>query len=312
MRVLVIGSGESGRAALAEAVRDAGYECVEAADGTAASEAHGREPFDVVIIDLEQSGTPDTELCRRLRESEGEWYAHVILIGGQSEKLPLNDGPGAGADEYLQGPVDRDELRARLAAVERIISMNRRLLAQKRILEKLNRDLDVLSRRDHLTGLANRVQLWEDLEVLHGRVQRYGHSYSIALFDVDQFKKYNDVYGHLAGDNVLKAVAGVIGAGLRTGDAAYRFGGEEFVAVLPQQGNESAIAAVERLRRAVEVLGVTHEGNPPWNVVTISAGVATHDPGADASVEKVLQAADTALYVAKAAGRNTVKVRPPS
>jgi two-component system chemotaxis family response regulator WspR len=127
------------------------------------------------------------------------------------------------------------------------------------------------------------------------------------LCDIDHFKLYNDTYGHLAGDEVLKRVAGVISQNLRTGDTAYRYGGEEFLVMLPEQSVGSATVAAERLRRRVEELAIPHEAKAPPGVVTISVGLAAHAPGEGKPLEELLKEADEALYDAKEAGRNRIR-----
>jgi diguanylate cyclase (GGDEF)-like protein len=145
--------------------------------------------------------------------------------------------------------------------------------------------------------LGNRLRLREDLQVLQSRAERYGHSYAVVLCDVDHFKAYNDRYGHLAGDDALRRVAEAISSGLRGGDAAYRYGGEEFLMVLPEQDVGVAATIADRLRLAVEALGIPHEAN--------GAGVAVLAEAGDA--DDLLREADAALYEAKKAGRNTVR-----
>jgi two-component system, cell cycle response regulator len=123
---------------------------------------------------------------------------------------------------------------------------------------------------------------------------------------VDYFKLYNDHYGHLAGDEVLQKVAEVIAGQGRSGDTAYRYGGEEFLIILPEQDQESAASIADRLRRAVEDLRIPHEAKDPPGIVTISAGVATLSAGANKSADDLLGEADAALYRAKQSGRNRV------
>ncbi len=130
----------------------------------------------------------------------------------------------------------------------------------------------------------------------------------MALCDVDRFKLYNDTYGHPAGDEVLRQVAGVLGGGCRQGDAAYRYGGEEFLLLLPEQPPEGAVLAMERLRRAIEQLAIPHAANPPAGVVTISAGITALLPREQRDVEALLREADAALYRAKELGRNRVVI----
>jgi diguanylate cyclase (GGDEF)-like protein/PAS domain S-box-containing protein len=171
-------------------------------------------------------------------------------------------------------------------------------------LKRLNAELYRTSRRDHLTGLKNRLQLQEDLEVMRDRSRRYGHSYCVAMCDVDHFKAYNDHHGHLAGDQALKRVAETIRAQCRVGDIAYRYGGEEFLIVFPEQTLESAQIAMERIRGAVESMGIPRAGG--GGAVTISGGVAVLYPNEEKTLDRLLQEADAALYRSKETGRNRV------
>jgi diguanylate cyclase (GGDEF)-like protein len=137
-------------------------------------------------------------------------------------------------------------------------------------------------------------------------VERYDRGYAVALCDVDHFKSYNDSCGHLAGDDVLRSVAGALNRSCRRGDAVYRYGGEELLVLLPGQEIELAIAAGERMRQAVEALGIPHPLGEPSDVVTVSVGVAARDHTHAGGVSKLLSAADDALYRAKNEGRNRV------
>jgi diguanylate cyclase (GGDEF)-like protein len=158
------------------------------------------------------------------------------------------------------------------------------------------------ARVDALTGIPNRRAMDEELKVLLARAARDEHDVAVVLVDVDNFKDYNDGYGHLAGDELLSSLGMTLKDVLRDSDTVYRFGGEEFLAVLPDQDTESATTAAERLRRAVRDLEVDH---PEGGLVTISAGVATVRRGEMAA--ELLARADRALYAAKAAGRDCVR-----
>ena len=166
------------------------------------------------------------------------------------------------------------------------------------------------SRRDPLTGLGNRRALQEDLELLEARVTRYRHRYCMALFDVDHFKSYNDTYGHPSGDLVLQTVAAKLRDDARGGDALYRYGGEEFLCIFPEQSLVTGGRAVERMRLGLEQLAIPHEGNA-GGVLTISAGLAMLDPDNARSASQVLKEADEALYRAKQLGRNRVEQAAP-
>jgi diguanylate cyclase (GGDEF)-like protein len=213
---------------------------------------------------------------------------------------------GAGADDYLLKPLDPDDLQARLIPAARITALHRQLTHQQGELEGLNNELTEIARRDQLTGLGNRRAMQEDLDLLEGRVTRYGHSYCMGLLDVDYFKSYNDVNGHQAGDRVLQAVAAQLKAEARGGDALYRYGGEEFLCIFPEQSLASGTLAVQRMRAGLEQLAIPHAANT-LGVLTLSAGLAMLDPEHAKSAAEVLKQADDALYRAKELGRNRVE-----
>lgn len=177
----------------------------------------------------------------------------------------------------------------------------------------LNRRLETSARTDELTGLKNRMGLKIDLGIVRSRIERHGERYGLLMLDLDRFKAVNDALGHVAGDRVLRATADAIAATLRPGDRAYRFGGEEFTVVMRVSQPREALMAAERIRRAVEELGIANAGNPPHGLVTISIGVAAvgrrdlSDPD-----DTWLGRADVALYRAKAMGRNRCEVDPSS
>ena len=307
MRVLIAEDDTVSRTILAKAVEKFGHECLAVEDGEKAWELFQSTPeVDVVISDWMMPGIDGPELCRRVRAANSGWYTFFIFLTALGDKQHLLEGMQAGADDYLAKPLDREELQVRLIAASRVNSLHRQLNEQKAELEKLNRELFAMSRRDPLTRLGNRLRLREDLETLGAQAHRYDHSYCAMLCDVDFFKAYNDTYGHLAGDEVLKRVAGVISENLRGGDMAYRYGGEEFLIVLPEQSLESGVSIADRLRRAVEDLRLPHEENPA-GVVTVSLGVAALAAGEpEKSADDLLREAAAALDRAKEAGRNRV------
>jgi diguanylate cyclase (GGDEF)-like protein len=181
-----------------------------------------------------------------------------------------------------------------------------RLRTQEQELRHVNERLSRESRVDELTGLANRLRLREDFVDLAARAARYGEGFCAVLVDLDRFKAFNDALGHQAGDDVLRRVADVLEATARDGDRIYRYGGEELLLILPEQDVASARVAAERHRAAVERVAIPHRLNAPWNVVTLSAGVAVASPGE--APDDVLRRADIALYAAKRSGRNRVEV----
>lgn len=315
MRVLIAEDDAVSRMILRRAIEKLGHECHAAEDGEEAWRAYKAAPdgfFDVVISDWMMPGMDGPALCakvRALREAEGrESYPFFVFLTALGDKDHLLEGMRAGADDYLKKPLDRSELAARLLVASRVTTLHRKLIDQNKRLEELNAELFEQARHDPLTHLGNRLLLREDLEALVARTERYGHSYCALLCDVDSFKLYNDHYGHLMGDEVLRSIANAIVANARVGDASYRYGGEEFLIILPEQTLKTARMAAERLRRTVEGLAIPHEATRPGSVVTVSCGIAELAPGGRKTPEKVLKQADDALYVAKERGKNNVAV----
>ena len=307
MKILIAEDDLISRTILKRAVEKFGHECLAADDGEKAWQLYRESSgVDVIISDWMMPGMDGLELCRLVRNEERDEYTYFIFLTSLGDRDHLLMGLEAGADDYLSKPLDRDELQVRLISASRVTALHRRLAYQNSELERLNRKLFDQSREDPLTHLGNRLRLHEELEVLHGRVARYGHSYSAVLCDVDFFKSYNDHYGHLAGDEVLRKVAKTIADFGRSGDTAYRYGGEEFLVILTEQDLEAATSIADRLRRAVEDLRIPHETKNPPGVVRISAGVATLSAEDPKSADDLLKEADAALYAAKEMGRNKV------
>jgi diguanylate cyclase (GGDEF)-like protein len=295
------------RLVLLRSVQRLGHTVVVASDGDAAWKAYKEEPPDVIISDWVMPGIEGIEFCRRVREVEKSSYTYFIFMTALADKSSLLRGMEAGADDYLTKPVDLDDLEARLLAAMRVTKLHRRLIEQNEDLARLSRASFEAARVDPLTRVANRLRLREDLEALRPRVVRYGHSYAAALCDVDHFKRYNDHHGHLAGDEALRAVAAAIAKGLRKGDEVYRYGGEEFLVLLPEQTEARATIALERLRASVEALALPHHGIERPAVVTMSVGIAAMLKDDDAPWEGWIRRADIALYRAKGDGRNCVR-----
>jgi diguanylate cyclase (GGDEF)-like protein len=305
VKVLAVDDSAAYRRLLESSVRALGHECVVVEDGVRAWQLFESDGADVVISNWVMPGIEGDELCRRVRKSEHP-YAYFILFSARAGSRNVMRGMEAGADDYLAKPLDQDELEACLVNAERVTSLYRKLAEQQGELERLNRELYEQSRQDALTRVGNRLRMEEDLETTEGNVGRYGQGYAVALSDIDHFKAFNDLYGHQAGDEVLRKVAAALQRTCRQGDAVYRYGGEELLVLLPGQTLELAAAAAERMRTAVESLRIPHPSG--GTALTISIGVAMRDAGNEGSVEAVLREADAALYRAKDGGRNRVMV----
>jgi two-component system chemotaxis response regulator CheY len=299
VRILVVDDEPPSRLVVQAAVQRLGHEAVAAEDGERGWQRFNQAKPDVLITDLLMPRVDGLELCRRVRADARAGYTYIILVTGLGERADVIRGMEAGADDYLVKPVDLFALRTRLIAAERVTGLHADL-------DRHRAELAHLARHDPLTRLGNRRSLQEDLAVLDARSRRYGRRFAVAVCDIDRFKAYNDRYGHQAGDEALRAVAATMAGQVRSGDGVYRYGGEEFVLVLPEQTLQNARVAVERVRTAVEQLAIAHHAGGPPGVVTLSAGIAAFCPGDAASIEELLKRADAALYQAKAAGRNQV------
>ncbi len=200
----------------------------------------------------------------------------------------------------------RDSIDKRLA----MIALRARSHSAERAVRRLNTELATTARSDSLTGLGNRMRLDEDLAATAEAAQRYGRPYAIAIFDLDDFKAINDVYGHAAGDEALRRIGALIRSGCRGTDRAYRFGGEEFVVLMPEQSIAGAHVAAERIRAAVERAGIPSPSPKSAGRLTISAGVAAVEASDMVAPDDLLSLADAALYAAKRAGKNRVVEAP--
>jgi len=208
----------------------------------------------------------------------------------------------AGADDYLTKPLDPEELSARLVVASRISQLYRQLAAQRSELELLNQKL--FDQHGLIPDqVATRLKLSEDLDLIVSQSEHYHQQYCAVMCDLDYFKLYNDAYGHLAGDKILRLVAQTLHRGSRIGDRAYRYGGEEFLLILRAISVNDCLALAERLRESIEALRIPH-GESPHKVVTITMGMAVFAQGRKPAAW--LEGADAALYEAKRLGRNRV------
>jgi diguanylate cyclase (GGDEF)-like protein len=306
MKILVADDDPISRLIVQTALQTIGHQCRTVTDGIQAWDVFRSWRPDAVISDWMMPGMTGLELCRAIRVHPAGSYTYFIMVTSQGALVEVLEGMHAGADDYLVKPLDPDDLQARLIAAVRITDLHRRLERQQAELEVLNDELTAIARRDPLTGLGNRRALEEDIDSLEARATRYGHRYCMALVDVDHFKSYNDSHGHQAGDHILRAVTAELTAQARGGDALYRYGGDEFLCIFPEQSLANGALAVERMRVGVEGLAIAHAGNAR-GVLTLSAGLAMLDAGYARPASDVLEAADVALYRAKQLGRNRVE-----
>ena len=301
MRILVVDDDPAARMLAQAVVRTAGHDVATACDGPEAVERLAAEPFDVLVTDAQMPGMSGFELAERVRR-DLDRYLYVIMLTGLQDDRERLAGMQAGVDDYLTKPLRPVTLTAQMIAAGRVVALHRTIEEQRRVLQRQ-------AFRDGLTGVLNRLRLDADLSALVQKSVRYGRTFCLALLDVDRFKAFNDTCGHVAGDAALRAVADVLSAQVRDVDEVYRYGGEEFVLLLPEQDLHGASVAVQRVRAAVQQRQLLHPASE-HGVVTVSAGLACSSSAVPLTADGLLRVADRALFEAKAVGRNALTVAP--
>ncbi len=249
----------------------------------------------LAILDWMMPEMDGIEVIRRLRASENPSYAYVLMLTAKGQKEDLVAGLGSGADDYVTKPFDALELRARINTGIRILGLHDQLIAAREALREE-------ATHDHLTKVWNRAGILDILRRECSRAQRAHGSVGLVMVDLDHFKLVNDTYGHLVGDKVLSEVARRMQASIRVYDSIGRFGGEEFVIVLPECEALDALRRAGRLQSTVSESPVSAgDASVP---VTLSLGVAASREIGCWNYEALLRAADAALYRAKTQGRN--------
>jgi diguanylate cyclase (GGDEF)-like protein len=273
-----------------------GYEVIAAHDGAEAWEVLKAENAPrVALLDWMMPGIDGLEICRRVRSRSGQPYVYIMLLTANDKVGNLVEGLESGADDYLTKPFHPQELRARLRVGLRMLDLEGRLVEARE-------SLRFKASHDSLTTIWNRGAIIEMLERELSRARRDGSSVGILLADIDHFKRVNDTRGHLVGDEVLRAVTGRLKGEVRSYDSVGRYGGEEFLILLPGCDNPKLTTKAEQLVKVVERSSI---GTSTGTVaVTISVGGIASGDCPHAEVTKLLRAADTALYRAKVSGRN--------
>ncbi len=283
---------------LRELLLDWGYEVLAVADGAEALRALAApDAPQIALLDWMMPELDGPEICRDVRCRPRDRYVYIILLTAKAGADEIMAGFEAGADDYLIKPFDLLELQGRLLAGQRIVKLNDDLVAAREAMRHQ-------ATHDGLTGVWNRRAILEHLERESQRARREDRPLSVILGDLDHFKHVNDTFGHQAGDLVLQEAARRLSGGMRPYDLIGRYGGEEFVILLPGAGAGDAAHCAERLRERMAAEPVVHEGQRIG--VTISLGVAHSAEVEPPGVAELLQAADLALYQAKGRGRNCV------
>ena len=293
MKLLIAEDDALSRRILQSLVQNWGYEPQFANDGLQAwGILSGDNAPPLAILDWVMPGLDGIEVCRQLRALKKPTYTYIIMLTAKNETDDLVRAIDAGADDFVTKPCDQQELRVRLRAGQRIVELEERLRYQ--------------ATHDALTGAINRGLIVETLQRELARGARSGMPVGILLADLDQFKLVNDRYGHLVGDTVLQEVTRRMSGRLRFFDSLGRYGGEEFLIVLPECPQEQVLDVAERLRQSIGDEPIPTAGGLLPVTVSIGAVVVPPEPAQDATTW--LHAADVARYRAKQSGRNCVIV----
>ena len=307
MQVLIAEDDPISRLALEAKLAQWGYEVISCANGEAALCAlQGAAGPELAILDWDMPGLSGLEVCGEIRKQQVTPYIYTLVLTAKDKKQDLVTALEAGADDYLAKPFDPHELKARLLAGRRILALQRQLIASREALR-------FQASHDALTDLWNRGAIMHLLDQELDRAQRTDAPLGLALGDLDLFKQVNDTYGHLAGDAVLRQVAAALRQTMRGYDQVGRYGGEEFLVLLPGCDLSGARLAAERIRACIEDLSIAIETGPGRRQAiraTMSFGVAVSVPTRrHADPETLLYEADSALYRLKRTGiRNRVEL----
>ncbi|MFW5425727.1 MAG: diguanylate cyclase domain-containing protein [Methylophagaceae bacterium] len=306
MKILVAEDSRSSQIVIRSYIEDAGHQVIAVDNGQQAVEQFSIAEPDLVLLDVIMPVKDGIEAAREIRalcEQDNDWVP-IIFLSAMTESDDIAKGIKAGGDDYLTKPVDAVVLNAKLDAMQRIATM-------RQDLQKANQKLRLMAMKDGLTGLANRRHFDEAMAKEFKRSMRSQTPLSLILADIDNFKLYNDNYGHQAGDDCLKTVAQLIQSVIkRPGDLVARYGGEEFAIVLPETDIIAAGQVAELVKNIFTANQIPHAHSSAAEYVTLSLGVASIQPekGQDVSdvIHSLIEAADKGLYQVKQQGGNAI------
>ena len=297
--VLIADDDPVSRRLLQVSLGNAGYRVVLAADGAEAIRRWNEPDCPrLAVLDWMMPVVDGVEVCRTIRRSAREPYVYIVLLTAKGHQTEIIEGLEAGADDYITKPFDLQELKARLRAGKRILELQEQLVTARE-------QLRIQATHDSLTGLFNRMAILEALDREVTRSNREKKPLAVIMADLDHFKEINDTHGHQAGDIVLRETARRMSASLRAYESVGRYGGEEFLVVVPGSDLDAAVELAERLRQGVSAEAVCVAGATISTTVSLGLAVSTADVSRP---DQLLHQADEALYAAKRAGRNRIEV----
>ncbi len=300
MKVLIADDDPVSRLVVERFLRRWGYEVVAVSDGDKAQKALTTDDGPrLAVLDWMMPGLTGPELCREVRQRVGRPYIYLLLVTSKEGKQDVIGGLNAGADDYLTKPVHPEELHARLRVGVRILELEDKLLGAQDVLQHK-------ATHDELTGLLNRAAMMELLRRELARAPRENSCCGVLLADLDNFKSVNDTRGHAAGDEVLREAAVRLVAGVREYDAVGRYGGEEFLLVLPGCDANALRARAEHILATFRDHSFEADGQPLK--VTLSIGAASSADWPEFTPDMLVRAADGSLYQAKRGGRDRADV----
>ncbi|MFO7840050.1 MAG: diguanylate cyclase [Desulfosalsimonadaceae bacterium] len=295
-RILIVDDDPAVRDSIQEFLTIINYQVDTAASSEEAMDIIRNKHADVIITDIMMEGMDGLELTQFIK---AHYDSDIIVMTGYTGDYTYEEAINKGADDFVFKPIKFEELKLRLKRV-----LRERSLAKERML--MLDQLQELAITDDLTKLFNSRHFYNQLENEVNRYQRYKRPFSILMVDLDHFKRFNDTYGHLEGDRILRQVGRKITSCMRTMDTAYRYGGEEFTVLLPETDCEAALTVAERIKDSLnrENPGLINDSS-----VTVSIGVTEYSDSD--SISALIKRADKAMYVAKQRGRNCIAYWPP-
>lgn len=308
MHILVVDDSHVTRTLVADLIVGMGHVPALAENGKQGVDYVKHHDVDLILMDVEMPELNGFDATRAIRAHQQDNWFPIIFLTAKTDDDSYAQCIEAGGDAYLPKPINPVRLQLQISAMERIYTMRKKLQTAQTELIKLNEKLHYFSFFDQLTGLVNRRNFDDTLAREFKLAQREKVPLSLLMCDIDYFKAYNDSYGHIEGDKCLKAVAEVIAGTInQTTDLACRFGGEEFTVILPKNNLAGARQHAEKIRQAVQMKKIPHQGSQVSEYVSLSLGVATYT-GQFKSKNELIKAADDALYQAKKYGRNRVEI----